>query len=71
MGDSDRSYGEDATGAKVLRFTLTFTYPDKLFSRTAKNATIVAPERSNVTDSFLGVPESLFTQRANDTQEGN
>lgn len=71
MSDSDRSYGEDATGAKVLRFTLTFTYPDKLFSRTAKNATIVAPERSNVTDSFLGVPQSLFTQRASDTQEGN
>lgn len=71
MSDSDRSYGEDATGAEVLRFTLTFTYPDKLFSRTAKNATIVAPERSNVTDSFLGVPESLFTQRANDTQGGN
>lgn len=71
MSDSDRSYGEDATGAKVLRFTLTFVYPDQLFSRTAKNATIVAPERSNVTDSFLGVPESLFTQRANDTQGGN
>lgn len=71
MSDSDRSYGEDATGAKVLRFTLTFVYPEKLFSRTAKNATIVAPERSNVTDSFLGVPESLFMQRASDAQEGN
>lgn len=71
MSDSDRSYGEDATGAKVLRFTLTFVYTDQLFSRTAKNATIVAPERSNVTDSFLGVPESLFTQRANDAQGGN
>lgn len=70
MSDSDRSYGEDASGAKVLRFTLTFVYPDLLFSRTARDAVIVAPERSNVTDSFLGVPESLFTQRANDTTEG-
>lgn len=71
MSDSDRSYGEDASGAKVLRFTLTFVYPEQLFSRTAKDALIVAPERSNVTDSFLGVPESLFTQRANDAPEEN
>ncbi len=67
MNDSDRSYGEDASGAKVLRFTLTFVYPEELFSRTAQNATVVAPEKTNVTDSFLGVPQSLFTQRATDT----
>lgn len=71
MSDSDRSYGEDASGAKVLRFTLSFTYSQELFSRTAENATIVAPGKTNVTDSFLGVPQSLFTQRASDTQEGN
>lgn len=71
MSDSDRSYGEDATGAKVLRFTLTFTYSEELFSRTSQNAKIVAPDKTNVTDSFLGVPQSLFTQRATDTEEGN
>jgi hypothetical protein len=71
MGDSDRSYGEDATGAKVLRFTLTFTYPELLFNRTAQNATIVAPERTNATDSFKGVPRSLFTQKASDAQGDN
>lgn len=69
MSDSDRSYGEDASGAKVLRFTLTFTYPDELFTKTAQNATIVAPTRKNATDSFLGVPKSLFTQKASDTTE--
>lgn len=68
MSDSDRSYGEDATGAKVLRFTLSFTYPEELFSRMSQNATIVAPERTNATDSFLGVPQSLFTQKASDTE---
>lgn len=67
MSDSDRSYGEDASGAKVLRFTLSFTYSEELFSRTSQNATIVAPDKANATDSFLGVPQSLFTQRANDT----
>lgn len=70
ISDSDRSYGEDASGAKVLRFTLTFTYSDPLFSRTAQNATIVAPTKSNVTDSFLGVPQSLFTQKATDSEGG-
>lgn len=68
MSDSDRSYGEDASGAKVLRFALTFTYPDDLFLRTAENAVIVAPSKTNVTDSFLGVPQSLFTQAARDTE---
>lgn len=71
MSDSDRSYGEDATGAKVLRFTLTFTYPEQLFARTAQGATIVAPERTNATDSFLGVPQSLFTPKASDSEEGS
>lgn len=68
MSDSDRSYGDDASGATVLRFTLKFVYPDELFSRTAENALIVAPTRTNVTDSFLGVPNSLFTANAG---EGN
>lgn len=71
MSDSDRSYGEDASGAKVLRFTLSFTYPEELFSRIAQGATIVAPQRTNATDSFLGVPQSLFTQKASDSEEGN
>jgi len=62
ISDSDRNLGQDASGATVLRFALTFTYPEKLFSKTAQNATIVAPTKSNVTDSFLGVPQSLFTQ---------
>jgi Tfp pilus assembly protein PilN len=71
MSDTDRSYGEDATGTKVLRFALTFTYPNELFSRLAQNARVVAPTKSNVTDSYLGVPNSLFTQKAADTKEDN
>ncbi len=71
ISDSDRSYGEDASGAKVLRFTLSFTYPDELFSKLAQNGTIIAPTKTNVTDSFLGVPQSLFTQKASDVRGGN
>jgi Tfp pilus assembly protein PilN len=71
ISDSDRSYGEDASGAKVLRFTLSFTYPDELFSKLAQSGTIIAPTKTNVTDSFLGVPQSLFTQKAHDVTGGN
>lgn len=71
MSDSDRSYGQDASGASVLRFTLTFVYPDQLFTRTAQNALVVAPSKANATDSFLGVPQSLFVQKAVDATGGN
>lgn len=71
ISDSERSYGENASGAKVLRFTLVFTYSEALFAKTAQNAVIVAPDKTNVTDSFLGVPQSLFTQRATSTGGGN
>lgn len=71
ISDSERSFGQDTAGVKVLRFALTFTYADELFSRTVKDARIVAPERTNATDSFLGVPQSLFTERANTSTEAN
>lgn len=71
MNDSDRSYGNDSSGASVLRFRISFVYPDELFMRSAENATIVAPTRTNVTDSFLGVPNSLFTPKASDAREDN
>lgn len=71
MSDADRSYGEDANGAKVLRFTITFTYPKQLFDHTIPSLTIQAPNTTNATDSFLGVPSSLFVQKAADAQGSN
>lgn len=71
MSDSDRSYGEDASGKKVLRFSLSFVYPTELFARTSTSAQIIAPTKKNATDSFLGVPKSLFTQKANDAMGEN
>ena len=69
--DGDRSYGDDESGKKVLRFTMTFTYADELFARSSKNAVIVGPTKKNATDSYIGVPKSLFTNKASDSQEGN
>lgn len=71
MSEGDRNYGEDASGARVVRFAVSFTYPVELFSRTVDGVTIVAPARRNATDSFLGVPNSLFSPKADAAREGN
>ncbi len=70
LSDTDRSYGEDASGKKVLRFTISFTYPDELLAPASKNAAIVGPNQTNATDSYLGVPTSLFTNRGQDIEGG-
>lgn len=68
---TDISVGEDASGKKVLRFTLSFAYPDALFARSSQNAIIESPARRNVTDSYLRVPQSLFSEEATEVGEGN
>lgn len=71
ISTSNTSYGEDTTGAKVLRFTLSFTYTPELFSPASKNISIAITIDGNVTDSFLGVPKSIFDDRATDITGGN
>lgn len=68
VSTGDTSYGEDATNAKVLRFTLSFTYAKELFSPLAKNVTVEIATRGNATDSYLGVPKSIFVDRATDLE---
>lgn len=70
VSTSEMSYGEDATGKKVLRFTMVFTYDDTFFARSSKDSIIARPDTKNVTDSYLRVPESLFEQRATNLGEG-
>jgi hypothetical protein len=69
INDVDRSYGEDANGAKVLRFTLTFEYPEELFAHGVQSVVVQTPGKKNATDSYVGVPQSLFVQKANDIKE--
>ncbi len=61
---SDVSYGEEATGQKVLRFVLSFTYPDELFSPKTVAPAFKLSIDGNVTDSYLGIP--TFVERAED-----
>ncbi len=66
VSTGDTSYGEDSSGAKVLRFTLTFDYAPELLSPTSKTVSIKITTQGNATDSYLGVPKSIFVDRASD-----
>ncbi len=67
ISTSDISYGQDATGQKVLRFTLSFVYPASLFSPESTNLKLVPANQANATDSFIGLPLSVFSDRAAST----
>lgn len=60
------SYGENSNGNKVVRFTVTYAYPEELFSPEVTDVTFKFSVNGNVTDSYLGIPKSLFTERAKD-----
>ncbi len=68
---TETKYGESSDGTKVLRFIISFVYPDGLFDNTVKSLRIVTPDnRVDVTDSRTRVPESLFSQKPVTTEEG-
>lgn len=70
ISTTDVSFGEDASGAKVLRFSISFTYPIELFSPKVPAVVIKLTNAGNVTDSYLGIPKSIFVQRAQDLTGG-
>jgi Tfp pilus assembly protein PilN len=70
ISTTNTSYGEDSSGLKVLRFTLSFTYARELFAIGSNNASVIITTKGNVTDSFIGVPKSIFVDPAKDLTEG-
>jgi len=65
--DGEASFGENADGQKVLRFSFSFTYPDELFAVLDSSVSVITPSgKVDVTDSKVGVPDSLFSARAKD-----
>ncbi len=70
VSTGDTSYGEDSSGSKVLRFTINFNYAPELFSPASTNLSIVISTSGNATDSYLGLPTSIFVDRAKDTTTG-
>lgn len=69
ISTSDMSYGEDADGKKVLRFTLTFDYAAELLEPATSALSFKLDVDGNVTDSYLGIPR--FADRAKDIEENN
>jgi Tfp pilus assembly protein PilN len=63
---TDTSYGANADNQKVLRFVLTFAYPEELFSPKINAIALKLSIDGNVTDSYLGIPKSIFAERAVD-----
>lgn len=68
LNSSEVSYGENSNGDKVLLFSISFEYPEELFSPSVKDVTIKLSINGNVTDSYLGVPRSIFTERAKEVE---
>lgn len=69
---SQSNFGQSTDGGQVLQFTMNFTYPEGMLDNTLKSVRIVTPTaKTDVTDSRTRVPDSLFTQKATSTTEGN
>ena len=68
INTSDITYGEDSDGQKVLNFSLSFKYPEELFSGSIPAVTIKLKVNGNVTDSYIGIPKSIFKERAKDEE---
>jgi hypothetical protein len=67
----DTSYGQDASGQRVVRFVIVFVYPEGLFDNTTSDVQIKTPDaNTDVTDSKARVPDSLFSAPVTSEEEG-
>lgn len=53
-------FGEGASGQNVVSFDIVFTYAPEMFSAKIPSVTVKLTNAGNVTDSYLGVPRSIF-----------
>lgn len=53
-------FGEGVDGRDVVNFAMTFTFAPEFFSAQNQNMTIRLSNIGNATDSYLGVPRSIF-----------
>lgn len=61
INKSGISYGQSTNGSRVLNFTMSFNYAPELFSPLIKSILVKITVNGNVTDSYLGIPKTLFT----------
>lgn len=66
----DTSFGQNADGRRVLRFEVIVTYHESLFTNEYTRVRVNAPNRRiDVTDSRIGVPNSLFTDQVPESED--
>lgn len=66
----ETNFGENSQGKRVLRFQVFVDINELLFSNKAKKVEVQAPDRSiDVTDSRIGVPDSLFTTPLRESED--
>ncbi len=70
ISTSNTSFGDDSTGNKVLRFTISFVCATELFASSSKDVSVSVKGEKNATDSYLGVPKIIFADKAKDITEG-
>ncbi len=70
INTSETSFGEDVDGNRTFRFSLTFAYPPELFAVSSGDISFRLVVNGNVTDSYLGIPKTVFTEPARDVEEG-
>lgn len=58
--DGTRSFTEEEDGKRILRFDLSFEYPEELFSRDSLEWKMEPIKSENVTDSATDVPSSVL-----------
>lgn len=66
--EGERSYGENSEGDRVLRFTLSFEYAPELLDTSIVKWHISGPTKQNATDSTIGIPDSLFTDKVEEEE---
>lgn len=64
------SYGQNSDGNKVLRFNVSFVYAPELLSPSSSDVTVLIMVNGNATDSYMGVPTSIFVDPATDLTNG-
>lgn len=68
--NSQASLGESADGQKILSFSFDFKYPTELLAKSKQYFAVITPDQTiNVTDSRVGVPDSLFKRNSTNNEE--
>lgn len=62
------TYGQDALGAQILVFNISFIADEMMFDST-KDITIIGPGRQDVTDSSTAIPSDIFAPKIKDSSD--